>query len=238
MSLKAVLFDLDGTLLPMDQDKFVKGYFGLLTRKLAPLGYEPEKLIKAIWGGIARMVKNDGSASNETVFWPRFTQISGQEEQQSRVLIEEFYRNEFEEARAFCGYNEQAARTVRAIKSMGLPVALATNPIFPRTATEARIRWTGLSPEEFVFCTTYENIGLSKPNPAYFSEVAGWLGLSPEECLMAGNDAEEDLAAMEVGMEVFLLTDCLINKKGADISVCPHGSFEQLLELVKQRLDA
>ena len=26
--VKAVLFDLDGTLLPMDQDEFTKGYFG------------------------------------------------------------------------------------------------------------------------------------------------------------------------------------------------------------------
>ena len=46
--LKAVLFDLDGTLLPMDQDAFVEGYFGLLARKMIPYGYEPEKLVKAI----------------------------------------------------------------------------------------------------------------------------------------------------------------------------------------------
>ena len=34
--IKYVLFDLDGTLLPMDQDVFVRAYFGALAKKLAP----------------------------------------------------------------------------------------------------------------------------------------------------------------------------------------------------------
>lgn len=59
--LKAILFDLDGTLLPMDQDAFVNGYFKLLAKKMVPYGYEPEKLIKAIWQGTAAMIKNNGT---------------------------------------------------------------------------------------------------------------------------------------------------------------------------------
>lgn len=39
--IKVALFDLDGTLLPMDQDAFTRGYFNLLAKKLAPHGYEP-----------------------------------------------------------------------------------------------------------------------------------------------------------------------------------------------------
>ena len=49
--IKVVLFDLDGTLLPMDQDEFVKAYFGGIAKKLAPYGYEPNKLVKSIWAG-------------------------------------------------------------------------------------------------------------------------------------------------------------------------------------------
>ena len=48
MSIKAILFDLDGTLLPMDQDLFTEGYFRLLAEKMAPYGYEPKKLIASI----------------------------------------------------------------------------------------------------------------------------------------------------------------------------------------------
>ena len=47
---------------------------------------------------------------------------------------------------------------------------------------------------------------------------------------MVGNDAEEDLAAEQAGMQVYLLTDCLINKKGKNIIGVPHGGFGPLLE--------
>ena len=49
---------------------------------------------------------------------------------------------------------------------------------------------------------------------------------------MVGNDVTEDMVAETVGMKVFLLTDCLINREGKDISVYPHGGFEQLLEFL------
>ena len=63
--IKNILFDLDGTLLPMDQDKFANGYFSRLVKKLAPLGYEPQKTVDGIWAGTAAMVKNDGKTTNE-----------------------------------------------------------------------------------------------------------------------------------------------------------------------------
>lgn len=45
---------------------------------------------------------------------------------------------------------------------------------------------------------------------------------------MVGNDVGEDMIAQQLGMKVFLLTDCLINKAGADISQYPNGSFPEL----------
>lgn len=232
MPLKAVLFDLDGTLLPMDQDEFTKGYFSLLAKKLAPLGYNADELVKAVWSGTACMVKNDGKESNEAVFWRKFTDILGERAMRDKPVVENFYRNEFEGAKAFCGYDTQAAATVRKVKEMGFRVALATNPIFPQTATDARIRWAGLVPDDFEVITTYENIGFCKPNPAYYAEIAKRLGLAPEECLMVGNDVEEDMIAQTVGMDVFLLTNCLLNHNRRDISVYPRGNYRQLEEYI------
>ena len=234
MKLRCVLFDLDGTLLPMDQEEFTKAYFHLLAKKLAPRGYEPKGLVDAIWAGTAAMVKNDGQCSNEEAFWQRFTQIYGPKVQADKPVFEEFYANEFQLARDVCGFTPRAAETVAAIRSMGYRVALATNPIFPSVATESRIRWAGLKPEDFELYTTYENSTHCKPNPAYFHDVAESLHLAPESCLMVGNDALEDTAAALVGMQVFLLTDCLINKDGRDISTYPRGSFEQLLDYIKK----
>ena len=233
MHLTTVLFDLDGTLLPMDQEAFTTGYFKLLAKKLAPHGYEPKSLVDAIWAGTAAMVKNDGSCTNEQAFWKKFSAIYGAEKALAdQPLFEDFYANEFSAARETCGFNAAAAETVRRLKVRGLCVALATNPIFPRIATEQRIRWAGLAPEDFVLYTTYENSTFCKPNPDYYREVARTLGVQPEECLMVGNDATEDLTAREAGMDVFLLTDCLINKIGEDISRYPHGSFPELLRYI------
>ncbi|MBR6088949.1 MAG: HAD family hydrolase [Anaerolineaceae bacterium] len=226
--LKAVLFDLDGTLLPMDQDKFVKGYFQLLAKKLAPYGYEPNMLINAVWHGTTAMINNDGSCTNEDVFWKDFTKIFGEQARSHEPIFAEFYEKDFQQIKNICGYTPKAAETVYQLKKAGIRTALATNPVFPAVATESRIRWAGLTPEDFELYTTYENIGYCKPNPAYYLEILSRMGLAPEDCLMVGNDVEEDMIAERLGMKVFLLTDCLINKNGADINSYPHGNFDDL----------
>ena len=99
MHITTVLFDLDGTLLPMDQEAFTTGYFKLLAKKLAPHGYEPKSLVDAIWAGTAAMVKNDGSCTNEQAFWKKFSAIYGSEKALAdQPLFEDFYANEFSAA--------------------------------------------------------------------------------------------------------------------------------------------
>ena len=226
--VKAVLFDLDGTLLPMDQDEFVKGYFRLLAKKLAPYGYEPDKLVKAIWHGTGAMIQNDGSCTNEVVFWNDFTNIFGEQARSHEPVFAEYYEKDFQQVKNICGYTPKAAEIVRSLKAAGVRVALATNPVFPAIATESRIRWAGLEPEEFELYTTYENIGFCKPNLDYYREILRRMELDAADCLMVGNDVDEDMIAGQLGMEVFLLTDHLINKSGTDINAFPHGGFDDL----------
>ena len=230
--IKTVLFDLDGTLLPMDQDVFTEGYFKMLSAKLMPFGYDPKELIKGIWAGTGAMVKNDGGKTNEEAFWEKFARVLGEKVTGDKYLFEDFYANEFNRARELCGFNEKAKETVGYIKGKGFRVALATNPIFPMTATENRIRWAGCAPEDFEIYTTYENSRFCKPNPLYYREVSEKLGVTPEECLMVGNDVGEDMTAKEAGMKVFLLTDCLINRENKDILQYPNGSFDELKEYI------
>lgn len=234
MSVKAIFFDLDGTLLPMDQDEFVKAYFGLLAKKLAPHGYDPQALIKGIWAGTEAMVRNDGRDTNEKVFWETFCGLFGQQAKEDEPVFDAFYRVEFQQVRQVCGNTPRAKETVEELKKLGYPLVLATNPIFPAIATQSRIRWAGLEEGDFEFVTTYENSSFCKPNPAYYQEILDKLGYRAEECLMVGNDATEDLAAAKLGMQVFLLTDCLINKEGRDISSLPHGGFDELMEYIEK----
>ncbi len=232
MGITTVLFDLDGTLLPMDQDEFTKAYFGLLCRKMSVFGYKPKELTEAIWKGTYAMVKNDGRKSNEEVFWDCFAGIYGQKVMENKKYFDEFYTNEFQGARESCGYNCEVPEAVKEIKSKGLRTVLATNPIFPATATESRIRWAGLEPGDFELYTTYENTGYCKPNPEYYRDILQRLSLRPQECVMVGNDVSEDMAAEKIGINVFLITDCLINKENTDINKFPHGGFGDLLQYI------
>lgn len=76
--------------------------------------------------------------------------------------------------------------------------------------------------------TAYENTNYAKPNPDYYRDLMNRLGLKANECIMVGNDVDEDMIAKEVGMNVFLLSDCIVNRKGKDISVYPNGNCEEL----------
>ena len=230
---KAILFDLDGTLLPMDQEVFVRDYLGRMAVFLAPHGYDPQSLIKAVWAGTGAMVKNDGKALNEDVFWYVFNSILDRDAKQDLALFEEFYRTEFQKAKDSCGFHPMAAETVRQIKAMGYRLILATNPLFPAIATYSRIRWAGLNPEDFELITTYENSRFCKPNPDYYREILGKIALDGSQCLMVGNDVGEDMIAGTLGMKTFLLTDCLINKTAEDITQYPHGSFPELLHYIR-----
>ena len=234
MSITTVLFDLDGTLLPMDQEEFTKGYLNLLVQKFAPLGYEPKTLVKNVWSGMPAMVTNDGKATNEERFWNVFESAYGKRVLSDKPIFDKFYKNEFESAKEFCGFNPSAARAVKALRKAGLKTVLATNPIFPPSAVEARIRWAGLEPSDFEFYTTYENSSFCKPSAGYYQEIIDRLGVTAKECLMVGNDVGDDMPARDIGLNVFLLTDCLINKNNADINEYPNGNFDRLTEYIDE----
>jgi len=234
MSIKVILFDLDGTLLPMDQDTFVKTYLGGMAKKLAPHGYDPETMVKAVYAGMKAMTCNDGSCTNETAFWRAFTGILGEQVKDDMPIFDDYYRNEFQDVKNICGFLPDAAKTVRALKEKGFRVALATTPMFPSIATESRIHWAGLETDDFEIFTTYENYHFCKPSLNYYKEVVEKLGVKPEECLMVGNDVGEDMVAEQLGMRVFLMPADLINKVDKDISVYPQGDFADLMKFVEE----
>lgn len=232
--VKTILFDLDGTLLPMNQDEFTKEYFKQLAMRVAPLGYEPKNLINAVWKGTFAMVKNNGVCTNEEAFWKSFEQDYGKKVNKDKPVFDDFYKVEFQNTKYKCGFNPMAKETVNKIKDMGYRVVLATNPIFPSTATESRIKWAGLNPDDFEIYTSYENSKYCKPNPDYYKELIEKINCSAEECIMVGNNVTEDMIAERLGIKVFLITDCLINDENKDISVYPNGSFKELLDFIKE----
>ena len=232
MKYQAIFFDLDGTLLPMDNDAFTKGYFQLLAQTAAPLGYAPQTLIPAMWKGVSDMVKNDGTRPNHQVFWATFAEIFGPQVYDHIPVFDRFYDTDFHKAASFAGTNPKAGQAVELARSKAGRVVLATNPLFPPAGVRTRLGWLGLSFDDFNLVTHYENSSTCKPNPNYYREIMDKLGLRPEQCLMVGNDAQEDVeAACAAGLDAFLVTDCLISR--GEMPECPQGDFDALLAFLK-----
>ena len=226
--IKNVFIDLDGTLLPMDFDVFLNAYINSISNKAALIGLTKEHFKKALWAGIVKMMQNDGSLSNEDAFWAVFCSVAGTTKEETDGNLNDFYNNEFNDIKNVCGFDKNAKILVDKLKQNGYNVILATNPVFPKIGTFNRLKWAGLDFDDFSFVSTYENSHYCKPNVKYYEEILQKLNLKAEECLMIGNDVLDDMVAVNLNMQVFLLTDCLINKNGEDISKFDNGGFEDL----------
>ena len=209
---QAVLFDMDGTLLPMDEPAFLKAYFTELAAFVCPkVGCEPAAFVEAVKTGTRAMRANDGSRTNAEVYWSVFSQDSGIAEEVARPLFDEFYAGErFSRASCACSPTPLAREAVTAARKHGLKLALASNPLFPLVGQAARLSWAGLAVEDFDLVTSYETFSHSKANPAYYLDICACLGIDPAHALMVGNAEGQDMrVASEAGLACLLVTDCL-----------------------------
>jgi FMN phosphatase YigB (HAD superfamily) len=231
--MDTILFDLDGSLLPMEQDEFLKLYYNGLTTKFAPLGFEPGILLGAVLFGTRAMLKNDGSLTNEVRFWDAFCQKLGDSARSLEPKFADFYANEFIQVKSSTKPLRVASLCVKEAKAKGYTLVLATNPVFPKVATYTRVDWAELDPEDFSLITTYENCSFCKPDLNYYREILRNIGKKAEDCIMIGNDVKEDMCASKLGMDVFLLNDNPINANGEDTSAYRRGSIHELLSFIK-----
>lgn len=230
--MNTVLFDLDGTLLPLDQDEFIKEYFTALSKRFTHLA-SPRELIDSIWAATGAMVQNDGRASNADVFWNAFSKIHNRDMRCFEYEFESFYKNEFRHVSKTANPNRLADECVKELLGRGYTVALATNPIFPSVATLERIRWAGLDAEDFIYISAYENSSFCKPNPKYYEEILLKIGKNPSDCIMIGNDTREDGAAAKLSIPFFLLEGHAIEHDGRYMGYFKRGDFSSLLEYIR-----
>lgn len=169
--MNTVLFDLDGTLLPMDMKEFTDTYILLLKNRLETAGYDAKKIIAALWVGEKAVVQNDGLITNEECFWKAFenfmTDGNGKMESKVKRKLEKeiikFYKDDFAVARYVTHPIDTVAECIDILKEKGYQLVVATNPVFPEIAVYERLGWAGLNPEDFSYLTTYENHVLQSP---------------------------------------------------------------------------
>ncbi|MDL2302407.1 HAD family hydrolase, partial [Lachnospiraceae bacterium OttesenSCG-928-D06] len=93
--VQTILFDLDGTLLPMDQDLFIKTYQEELVKAMLKHGCNGEELVRVLWSGTKAMMTNNGTRTNREAFFQVFAEESTMDMNIYEPLFEAFYQNEF-----------------------------------------------------------------------------------------------------------------------------------------------
>jgi FMN phosphatase YigB (HAD superfamily) len=232
---KAVLFDLDGTLLPMEQSVFIQEYLKEISLAVQP-AIEPDAFRQALLASTWVMSSsNNPEYTNEEVFWRDFQARLGNKLTNVRPLLEDFYSEKFCSLSYVSNPCQEAGILVNAAVTRGLRLVLATNPLFPLSAILDRMSWAGVAKYPWELITSYEIMHYCKPHQGYYLEIARQLGVSPDECLMVGNNVEEDLVAGELGMKTYLVTDCLLGDPAGLTKADWHGTIQQLAGLWGQQ---
>jgi FMN phosphatase YigB (HAD superfamily) len=229
--IDTIMFDLDGTLLQISQEVFLSTYLSELSKVFVRLGLDAKACVNAVWAGTKAMVLNDGSMLNADRFWMVFANhinLPGDRLREVEAACDAFYKNEFNIVKSVMTPNDISGRLVRALKDRDYAIVLATNPLFPACAVDARLEWIGLAPDDFILITHYKNSTYCKPNLGYYSEVFKKINKAPRQCLMAGNSTAEDMCAGALGAKTYLVTDCLENESGVDVAGFRRGTLAEL----------
>lgn len=224
---RAVFFDLDGTLLPMELDEFMSKYMEAIGVFVAEHGLDKDLFGKGLHAGIRAMAEDDSGRANDDVFWEKLFEIVPGERDTWIPLFNEFYANQFGAIGDGVVPNPFAAQAIATLQEKGYPVVLATMPMFPLRAVEWRCEWAGVDPAVFERITHFANSTSVKPKLDYYSENLKAGGVEPEAVLMVGNNTREDLAAMKLGVDGYLIVDHLMNPNDFDVASVKNGTFEE-----------
>jgi len=206
VKLDAILLDLDNTLLMFNENEFFKTYNSSLYTKFTDL-LKPDELFDKMMTATHRMVRNDGQQTNLELFMDEFCRDIQLSRQEIWTRFDKFYRNDFDQFRTLVTKIPGVYEILHNIQEQGLKTVIATNPMFPDFVQRLRLDWAGLNLLDFNLITGVENSYACKPSLKYYQDICAELKLIPENCLMVGNDALNDIVAGKIGMKTMLVSD-------------------------------
>jgi FMN phosphatase YigB (HAD superfamily) len=230
--IDTILFDLDGTLLPLNMERFIQLYFGEMGQYFADL-IEPKQLARKVWEATDRMVASTDERTNETVFMEHFGSLIDSDLATYQKRFDDYYEVGFLKTQGATEEQPAMAAAVKVLQAKGYELIVATNPIFPEKAIYQRIHWAGFEPDDFSYISAYERNHYCKPQPHFYREVLRETAKNPQQCLMVGNDAQEDLVAAEAGIQTYLITDYLIDRSSGAFKADYQGTYQDFLEFAQ-----
>lgn len=232
-NMNTILFDLDGTLLPIDMEAFENVYFKGLAKKFHDITTH-DKLAFMVMESLKEMVNNTDLITNEKVFMKKLaTFLDEHEIQEYEKRFSDFYVHEFDELKQVTTPNKHIQQAVMTLKDKGYDLIVATNPMFPKLAIEKRIQWAGFNVSDFKYVTSFEKNHYCKPQLAYYKEVLDQNNIKPNQCMMVGNDTVEDMIASKLGITTFLIDNHIIEREQA-ITPDYSGDYQAFYAFAKQ----
>jgi len=231
---KAILFDLDGTLLNIDMNVFIPQYLKAMKKKVAAYGFpDPDGFINLVLESTGKMIMDKSPLTNMEVFMNNFFASGRYEPEKTLFFFNKFYEEDFPGLYIYSQPFPGIKEIMTTIFQKNIPVVIATNPVFPAEAINMRLQWAGLADLPYALVTSYENMHYCKPHVEYYAEIADRIGVQAEECLMVGNDEGEDLPASELGMKTYLLEEFLIKNHQVRYRPDWRGKIPDLSQFIK-----
>ena len=201
--IKAILFDLDGTLIDINLDLFIPQYLKLLASKVSHL-IKPSKFISNLMKASKAVDENDGSRTNDAVFAEAFFPLIGYPREEIDPYINEFYEKDFPKLKKYSQRKPEARKVMLKAIDRGYDIVIATTPLLPETAVIQRLEWGDVADFPYNLITSLENTCANKSNILYYKQILEKIGHPAEACLMVG-DEDKDMAAARLGIKTFLV---------------------------------
>lgn len=228
-----IIFDLDGTLLPMDNDLFLKTYISSISQFFSQ-DIDPNRFAKALLEASELTIMDNTPEKNETTYMKYFGELLGVDPNTYHNKFYDYYKTTFDICKKTTSESKEMKKAVSILKEKGYDLVIATNPLLPLISNLKRIKWAGLNTDDFIHITSFESCTSCKPRKAFYQEVLTNINKSPEECIMIGNDTRDDLSIMQLGVETYLITDCIIEHNEQTITPTYRGTYKDFLQFTKE----
>jgi FMN phosphatase YigB (HAD superfamily) len=234
--VRAVLLDLDDTLILSNNNSFFPAYLKALGQYGSSIA-APEQFIGLVMNSFAQVLGGyDPAGTLYERFMRRFSASVERPEEELAALFERFYTEQYPALCTTIRPQPLAADLLHWLFEHEYQVVVATNPGLPFIATRQRMEWGQIPPEKypFVLITTLDTMHFGKPHPEYYEEILFRLDVEANEAIMVGDDWENDMVgAATVGLHTFWLTSNMATPPDPSVPLDGHGSFEQFVRLAQ-----
>lgn len=204
MEITTLLFDMDSTLIKVDEYSFSRRYFQLLHSL-----YFSEIDLREFYSTLTEITKNVmlSKRPKELAIETFMLEMSSKFNQPADLIREKFmtfYQNDYNKLKKYIKPMRGVKKILKKSFELGFEVVIATTPVFPEIAIRKRMKWGKIDNYDYKFITHAENMYYSKPLKEYYEEILSKINKENSECLMIGNEFMGDIVGpSKIGIKTF-----------------------------------